>query len=56
MIEIGDEMYNYLFPEECNPGIVVSRKSETEFIIEWRNRVTGELYKRTTCDYNIYNK
>ena len=56
MIEIGDEMYNYLFPEECNPGIVVSRKSETEFIIEWRNRVTGELYKRTNYDYNIYNK
>ena len=56
MIEIGDKIYNKLFPEECNPGIVVSRKSETEFIIEWRNKVTGELYKRTTYDYNIYNK
>ena len=56
MIEVGDKVYNDIFPEECNVGTVVSRKSETEFIIEWRNRVTGELYKRTIYDYNIYNK
>lgn len=56
MIEIGDEVYNGLFPEECNPGIVVSRESETAFMIEYRNRITGELYERTTLDYNIYKK
>lgn len=54
MVEVGDKVYSYIFPEECNVGTVVSRESETAFIVEWRNRVTGELYKRTTLDYNIY--
>ena len=54
MIEVGDKVYNYTFPEECSVGTVVSRESETAFIIEWMNRETGELYKRTTLDYNIY--
>ena len=54
MIEIGDKVYNYTFPEECSVGTVVSRESETAFIIEWMHRETGELYKRTTLDYNIY--
>lgn len=56
MVEVGDKVYNLVFPEECNPGIIVSRKSETEFEVEWRNMETGELYKRTTLDYNIYKK
>ena len=54
MIEVGDKVYNYIFPEECSVGTVVSRESETTFIVEWINRETGELYKRTTLDYNIY--
>ena len=54
MVEVGDEVYNLSFPEEYNPGTIISKESETEFIVEWRNRVTGELYKRTTLGYNIY--
>lgn len=54
MVEVGDEVYTLLFPEECNPGTIISKESETEFIVEWRNRETGELYKRTTLDYTIY--
>ena len=54
MIEVCDKVYNYTFPEECSVGTVVSRESETAFIIEWMHRETGELYKRTTLDYNIY--
>ena len=56
MIEVGDKVYNYIFPEECNVGTVVSKVSETTFIVEWINKETGELYKRTTLDYNIYKK
>ena len=56
MIEVGDKIYSYTFPEECNVGTVVSKESETTFIVEWINRVTGELYKITTLDYNIYKK
>ena len=54
MVEVGDEVYNSTFPEECNTGTVISKESETVFTVEWRNRVTGELYKRTTLDYNLY--
>ena len=54
MIEIGDKVYNHTFPEECSVGIIMSKESETTFIVEYRNVVTGELYKRTTLDYNIY--
>ena len=54
MIEVGDKVYNYTFPEECSVGTVVSRESETTFIVEWINRETRELYKRTTLYYNIY--
>lgn len=56
MVEIGDVVYNGLFPEECNPGIVVSKESGTAFTVEYRNRITGDLYKRTTLDYDIYKK
>lgn len=54
MIEIGDKVYNHTFPEECGVGIIVSKESETTFISEYRNRVTGEWYKRTALEYNIY--
>lgn len=54
VVEIGDKVYSYIFPEECNVGTVVSKVSETAFIVEWINRETGELYKRTTLDYDIY--
>ena len=54
MVEIGDNVYNYTFPEECSVGAVVSKTSETKFIVEWINRVTEELYKRTILDYSIY--
>ena len=47
VIEVGDKVYNYIFPEEYNVGTVVSKESETTFIVEWVNRETGELYKRT---------
>ena len=53
MVEVGDEVYNPTFPEECNTGTVISKESAV-FTVEWRNRVTGELYKRTTLDYNLY--
>ena len=54
MVEVGDEVYNLLFPEEFNPGTIICKESETEFIVEQRNRETGELYKVATLDYNIY--
>lgn len=54
MVEVGDKVYNYTFPEECSVGTVVSKESEGVFIIEYINRVIGELYKRTILDYNIY--
>ena len=54
MIEVGDKVYNYTFPEECNMGIVISKESETEFTVEYRNRATGELYKIATLDYDIH--
>ena len=56
MVEVGDEVYNLSFPEEFNPGTIIFKESETEFIVEWRNRETGELYKVATLDYNIYKK
>ena len=56
MVEVGDKVRNPLFPEECGIGTVVSRESETTFIVEYRNNMTGELYKRTTLDYDIYKK
>ena len=54
MVEVVDEVYNLSFPEEFNPGTIIFKESETEFIVEWRNRETGELYKVDTLDYNIY--
>lgn len=54
MVEVGDIVYTYIFPEECSSGVVVSKESETTFVVEWRNRVTGELYKQTILDYNIH--
>ena len=42
MLEIGDVVFNGLIPEECNPGIVVSRESETVFVVDYINRITGE--------------
>lgn len=51
MLEVGDKVYNYTFPEECNMGIVISKESETAFTVEYRNRATGELYKIATLDY-----
>ena len=53
-VEVGDKVYNYIFPEECSVGTVVSRESEGVFVAEWINRITGELYKKTILDYNIY--
>lgn len=52
---IGDIIYNPLFPEECSIGTIVSRESETEFIAEYRNRITGELYIRNILDFSIYD-
>ena len=56
IVEVGNKVYSYIFPENCNIGTVVSRESETIFIVEWINEEGGELYKRTTLDYNIYKK
>ena len=56
MVEVGDKVRNPLFPEECSIGTVISRESETTFIVEYRNNMIGELYKRTTLDYDIYKK
>ena len=53
-VEVGDKIYSHIFPEECSVGIVVSRESETVFVVEWINRITGKLYKKTILDYNIY--
>ena len=55
MLVIGDTIYNLLFPEECSIGTIVSRESETEFIAEYRNRITGELYIRNILDFSIYD-
>ena len=54
MVEVGDKVYGYIFPKECSIGTVVSRESEGVFVVEWINRMTGELYKKTFLDYNIY--
>lgn len=54
MVEVGDKVRNPLFPEEYSIGTVISRESETAFIVEYRNNMIGELYKRTTLDYDIY--
>ena len=54
MIEVGDKVYNYIFPEECNPGIIISKESELVFIVEFRNKFTGKLYEKTILDYNIH--
>ena len=54
MVEVGDKVYSYIFPEECSVGTVVSRESEGVFVAEWINRITGELYKKTILDSNIY--
>lgn len=56
MVEVGDKVHNLLFPEDCSVGTIVSRESETTFIVEYKNNMTGELYKRTTLDYDIYKK
>ena len=53
-VEVGDKVYNCIFPEECSVGTVVSRESECVFVVEWINRITGKLYKKTILDYNIY--
>lgn len=53
MVEVGDTVYNYTFPEECSICTIISKKSETKFIAEFMNRKTGELYKRINFDYNI---
>ena len=54
MVEVGDKVYSYIFPEECSVGIVVAKKSEGVFMIEWINRIAGKLYKKTILDYDIY--
>ena len=28
MVEVGDEVYSLIFPEECNTGTVISKESE----------------------------
>ena len=54
MVEVGYKVYSYIFPEECSVGTVVSKESEGVFCVEWINRITGRLYKKTILDYNIY--
>ena len=56
MIEVGDTVYSYIFPENCNAGRVISKESETAFIVEWINRDTGKLYKRTILDLDMHKK
>ena len=54
MVKVGDEIYNCIFPEECNPGMIISQESELVFIVEFRNKFTGKLYEKTILDYNIH--